>query len=311
MDDACFIKQTNDEISSLDKSILELKNLFNGNLSVEYKFTLQQKINELEETKKSLFEFLERYAPKQKQNLIKINQTDMNQQNQIHPCKITKIASKDLAFSLIDAQAEWDSRKKANVKYQWKQKHDPESIQRCSAKGERKEDFRLSTKSNLPVFCLADSKNLLTNNIKISQFKDFIAFDYGIQINLGTIFCNSSEKEFKKFVSSAPCLHENKKTLNRHNASQIYSAIKTLTDNIGKPIVIAVGKGMGGGLELRKIIGPYKFVESGIKTKSGNLCYFHQFPTEFIRKLTPEESQKVSNARKYQFSLVWNVEIVI
>ena len=146
---------------------------------------------------------------------------------------------------------------------------------------------------------------------KLSQFKDFIAFDYGIQINLGTIFCSSSEKEFKKFVSSAPCLHENKETLNPHNASQIYSAMKTLTDNIGKPIVIAVGKGMGGGLELRKIIGPYKFVESGIKTKSGNLCYFHQFPTEFIRKLTPEESQKVSNARKYQFSLVWNVEIVI
>jgi hypothetical protein len=232
MDDACFIKQTKDEIFSLDKSILELKVLMKGIVSHAYKNALQHKKNDLEETKKSLLEFLERYAPIQKQEL-------------------------------------------------------------------------------LPVFCLADSKNLLTNNIKISQFKDFIAFDYGIQINLGTIFCSSSEKEFKKFVSSAPCLHENKETLNPHNASQIYSAMKTLTDNIGKPIVIAVGKGMGGGLELRKIIGPYKFVESGIKTKSGNLCYFHQFPTEFIRKLTPEESQKVSNARKYQFSLIWNVEIVI
>lgn len=123
----------------------------------------------MEETKKSLLEFLERYAPKQKQEL-------------------------------------------------------------------------------LPVFCLADSKNLHTNNIKISQFKDFIAFDYGIQMNLGTIFCNNTEKEFKKLVSSAPCLHENKETLNHHNASQIYSAMKTLTDNIDKPIVIAVGKGMGGGL---------------------------------------------------------------
>jgi hypothetical protein len=62
----------------------------------------------------------------------------MNQENQIHPCDITKITDKDEAFSLINAQIDWDSRKKAAVRYQWKQKHDAESIQRCPAKGERK-----------------------------------------------------------------------------------------------------------------------------------------------------------------------------
>ena len=60
--------------------------------------------------------------------------------NPIRPCDIHKIASKEEAFTLIDAQTEWNSRKKAAIKYQWKQKHDMESIQRCPAKGKRYRD---------------------------------------------------------------------------------------------------------------------------------------------------------------------------
>jgi hypothetical protein len=50
---------------------------------------------------------------------------------------IKAITIKEEAFALIDQQGEWDSRKKAAVRYAWRQKHEPTEIERCPAKGER------------------------------------------------------------------------------------------------------------------------------------------------------------------------------
>jgi hypothetical protein len=71
--------------------------------------------------------------------LLQNNPTDMNQ----NPCDMIKMASKEETFALINA-TDWNSKKKANVRYLWKEKHDPQSIQRCPAKGDRKAACRKS-----------------------------------------------------------------------------------------------------------------------------------------------------------------------
>jgi len=90
---------------------------------------------------------------------------------------IIKIADKEQAYSLIDEQ-EWDSRKKAAARYAWKQKHDPDTIERCPAKGERSGAAKFKLKSiNDQISCFATKEERMKKceeiyNAKIQRKKE-------------------------------------------------------------------------------------------------------------------------------------------
>ena len=166
-------------------------------------------------------------------------------------------------------------------------------------------------KTTLPVFCTADSHNLGSGHMKVSDFDKVIAFSYALKKDLGPLFETMSEKDFKEYLKT---LHrcDNGKPISGHDASKMYMFMKMATENIGKQIVVAVDKPYGGGLEIREITGPYCYSE-GVRYTHGGSGYFHQFPTKFIRKLTPEESNEVVEARKAQNprGLNWSVPLIV
>ena len=93
--------------------------------------------------------------------------------------------------------------------------------------------------------------------------------------------------------------------------------MKTAANNIGKEIVVAVGSVAGkkagyasGGLEIRKITGPYHYTES-FRYASGDPGYMHQIPTEFVRRLSDDESRAVTAARKQRYALNWNISLAL
>ena len=166
-------------------------------------------------------------------------------------------------------------------------------------------------KTTLPVFCTADSGNLGSGHMKVSDFDKVIAFSYALKKDLGPLFETMSEKDFKEYLKT---LHrcDNGEPITGHDASKIYTFMKMATEHIGKQIVVAVDKPYGGGLEIREITGPYSYSE-GVRYTHGGSGYFHQFPTKLIRKLTPEESNEVVDARKLQSprGLNWSVDLIV
>ena len=166
-------------------------------------------------------------------------------------------------------------------------------------------------KTTLPVFCTADSGNLGSGHMKVSDFDKVIAFSYALKKDLGPLFETMSEKDFKEYLKT---LHrcDNGEPISGHDASKMYIFMKMATENIGKQIVVAVDKPYGGGLEIREITGPYCYSE-GVRYTHGGSGYFHQFPTKLIRKLTPKESNEVVEARKLQSprGLIWSVALIV
>ena len=166
-------------------------------------------------------------------------------------------------------------------------------------------------KTTLPVFCTADSGNLASGHMKVSDFDKVIAFSYALKKDLGPLFETMSEKDFKEYLKT---LHrcDNGEPISGHDASKMYIFMKMATENIGKQIVVAVDKPYGGGLEIREITGPYCYSE-GVRYTHGGSGYFHQFPTKLIRKLTPKESNEVVEARKLQSprGLIWSVALIV
>jgi len=166
-------------------------------------------------------------------------------------------------------------------------------------------------KTTLPVFCTADSGNLGSGNMKVSDFDKVVAFSYALKKDLGPLFETMSEKDFKEYIKT---LHrcDNGEPISGHDASKIYMFMKMATENIGKQIVVAVDKPYGGGLEIREITGPYSYSE-GVRYTHGGSGYFHQFPTKLIRKLTLEESNMVVESRKLQSprGLNWSVDLIV
>jgi hypothetical protein len=169
----------------------------------------------------------------------------------------------------------------------------------------------LPMKTTLPVFCTADSGNLGSGHMKVSDFDKVIAFSYALKKDLGALFETMSEKDFKEYIKT---LHrcDNGDPISGHDASKMYMFMKMATENIGKQIVVAVDKPYGGGLEIREITGPYCYSE-GVRYTHGGSGYFHQFPTKLIRKLTPEESNMVVESRKLQSprGLNWSVDLIV
>lgn len=65
----------------------------------------------------------------------------------MQPVEIAAVVDKEAAWALLEEQP-WSSRKKAQVRLQWKQRNDPSSIKKCPAKGRRYKD--VDTISSLP-----------------------------------------------------------------------------------------------------------------------------------------------------------------
>jgi len=161
----------------------------------------------------------------------------------------------------------------------------------------------------LPVFCTADMESLRDKEITIDQFKDFVAFSYGIRRDIGPAFQTMTEEQFKTHLCSIP--HCDRGTfMTKNQAKTVHTSMTLLTQAIGKLIIVAVAKTQGGGLELRRVTGGYRFT-NGVSTRTGERRFFHQFPTETVRKLTPDESDHVASRRTNCYALTWTADLIV
>ena len=163
--------------------------------------------------------------------------------------------------------------------------------------------------TTLPVFCTADMESLRDKILTIDQFNHFVAFSYGIRRDIGPAFQTMTEEQFKAHLCSIP--HCDRGTLmSKNQAKTVHTSMTLLSQAIGKLIIVAVAKTQGGGLELRRITGGYRFTD-GVSTRTGERRFFHQFPTETVRKLTPEESDHVASRRTNCYALTWTADIMV
>jgi len=163
--------------------------------------------------------------------------------------------------------------------------------------------------TTLPVFCTADMKSLRDKKLKINQYNNFVAFNYGIRCNIEEAFQTMPEKQFKAHLYTIPRCDDGKFIV-EYQARQIYNSMTLLTESLGKLIIVAVAKSQGGGLELRRVTGGYRFTD-GVTSSTGEQCYFHQFATETIRKLTKDESNLVASCRPMPFALTWTADLMV
>lgn len=147
-----------------------------------------------------------------------------------------------------------------------------------------------------PAFCTAGEDVIRLKFVKISDFANAVAFHYRMKQDIGNAFYTMNREDYIKHLCTIPLEEARGGFVSPKQAKHIYNSMKSLTDNIGKEIVVAVAKSQGGGLEIRRVTGPYRFMVEGI-TGDGT-GYWHQFPTKLVRKLTPEENNKVTDARR-------------
>jgi len=168
-----------------------------------------------------------------------------------------------------------------------------------------------SAAQELPVFCTADEEGLRKKRVKIDDFKDFVAFSYALKADLGKAYAEMDEKAFKGYLQTLA--RPDGKLITQKEAATIYGCMKMLGSRKGQLIVVAVAGSKGGGLEIRRVTGDYHYNVEGIKdsTPEARCNYFHQYATELVRKLTPEESRQVADARKNRYALVWKTELVV
>jgi hypothetical protein len=167
-----------------------------------------------------------------------------------------------------------------------------------------------SVQSDVAVFATVASHDIKKGRVSVEDFKDFVACGYYLAVDCAEPFRTKSEKEFKEQIKAVQKI-DGSGLVGPHAAKKVHSFIKSGTENIGKVIVVAYDKGIGGGGEVRKITGPYRFSPMAAMTEdrpSG--LYFHQFPTEFIRKLTPEEFNEVATSRP-SYAINWTTRLVL
>ena len=161
----------------------------------------------------------------------------------------------------------------------------------------------------LPVFCTVDMLNLKDKKLKIQQFDHFTAFNYGIRKDIGSAFETKTEEQFKAYVCTIPRC-DNGKFITKDQAKKIHDSMTLHKESLGKLIIVAVAKTQGGGLELRRVTGGYRFTD-GITKSTGEQCFFHQFPTETVRKLTRDESKYVASRRPFCFAMTWTADLMV
>lgn len=155
------------------------------------------------------------------------------------------------------------------------------------------------------VFCNGSAEELSSGQMTKDQFASFIAFNYSVHTDLTPLLGLDKEA----FVAA---LHTFKTPeggdLFEPRATAptiIYKALKFGAEHLGREFIVAVAGSQGGGLEIRRITGPYRFTE-GVRCANGSFKYRHQFPTELVRILTAEESARVAEARKNKLALQWS-----
>ena len=166
-----------------------------------------------------------------------------------------------------------------------------------------------SPKVTLPVFCTGDEVGLRKGHIRKEDFKDIVAFSYQLKKDLSVPFNTLSHAAFVSYVCSIPCA-DTGDFLTPTTARKIHKIMTQLTSLIGKMFVVAVAGSQGGGLEIRRITGPYRYSESVFRINSSS-TYFHQFPTELVRKLSQEESKEVALRRTNCYAMLWDISISI
>jgi hypothetical protein len=164
--------------------------------------------------------------------------------------------------------------------------------------------------SDVAVFATVAPHDIKKGRVSVEDFKDIVACGYYLAVDCAEPFRTKSEKEFKEQIKAVQKI-DGSGLVGGSAAKKVHSFMKSGTENIGKVIVVAYDKGIGGGGEVRKITGPYRFSPMTAMTEdrpSG--LYFHQFPTEFIRKLTPEEFSEVAASRP-AYAINWTTRLVL
>jgi len=159
------------------------------------------------------------------------------------------------------------------------------------------------------VFCTCSSDILSSKQLTLSQFtSDFMAFNYNLPHDL-TPYLDLGREAFIAAICLLPRREGAKPFTDpyRRNSkpNRIYDALQLGRTHLGKELIIAVSPAQGGGLEIRRITGPYRFTR-GVRCANGNYAYEHQFPTELVRVLTAEESRRVADARRDPQALLWS-----
>jgi hypothetical protein len=155
------------------------------------------------------------------------------------------------------------------------------------------------------VFCNGSAEELSRGQLTKDQFASFIAFNYGVNMDLTPLL--GYEKE--DFVAALHRIRTREGGLlfdaKATAPTIIYKALKFGAEHLRREFIVAVAGSQGGGLEIRRITGPYRFTE-GVRCANGSIKYWHQFPTELVRVLTAEESLRVAEARKNKLALQWS-----
>ena len=163
--------------------------------------------------------------------------------------------------------------------------------------------------TSLTVFITADEVGLRKGHIHIEDFRDMVAFSYQLKQDLSVPFNTLSQDDFIRYICQQTQF-ESGDGYDPKTARNIHNIMTRLTSLIGKMFVVAVAGSKGGGLEIRRVTGPYRYSET-FKRRDGRDAYFHQFPTEVVRKLTPEESKEVAQRRPNCYSMLWDAPIAI
>jgi len=167
-----------------------------------------------------------------------------------------------------------------------------------------------TSKTSLTVFITADEVGLRKGHITIDDFKDMVAFSYQLKQDLSVPFNTLSQDEFIRHI----CRQTRADTgdgFTPSTARNIHNIMTRMNSLIGKMFVVAVAGSKGGGLEIRRVTGPYRYSESFVRREGAGGAYYHQFPTERVRKLTPEESREVAQRRPNCYSMLWDISIAI
>lgn len=181
-----------------------------------------------------------------------------------------------------------------------------------AAQAARQAEAALTTTrpTSLTVFITADEVGLRKGHIRIEDFRDMVAFSYQLKQDLSVPFNTLSQDEFIRHICTANRA-DTGELFTPNTAKNIHNIMTRLTSLIGKMFVVAVAGSKGGGLEIRRVTGPYRYSEDFLRRQGAGGAYYHQFPTELVRKLTPEESREVAQRRPNCYSMLWDAPIAI
>lgn len=164
--------------------------------------------------------------------------------------------------------------------------------------------------SEVTVFATVAPHDIKQGRVTVQDFNDKVACGYFLAVNCAESFRTKSEEDFKKEMKAVKKI-DGSGLVGGTSAKKVHTFMKSGTENIGKLIVVAYDKGIGGGGEIRKITGPYRYSPMpAMREDRPSGFYFHQFPTEFIRKLTPEEFNEVATSRP-AYAINWTTRLVL